>query len=118
LIQIIQSRKDNCIAFEVNGKLTKDDVRKLSVPTEIIKSSQGKAKAMMKIKSFTGYNFQSFLDDLKINIYHIQSFDKLAVIGDPQWRESLQVIKTYFPGVNVKVFDESDTEDAWDWLDD
>lgn len=116
MIQLIQSRKDDVIAFEVNGNVTKNDIRKLNIPMEIVTKSQGDAHALMKVNHFNGYSFPTFLTELKTGIPAFQEFDKIAVVADPNWLEALVAIEMYFPNVHVRYFGSEEKEQAWHWL--
>lgn len=116
MIQIIKSSKDDAIAFEVNGRVTKDDIRKLALPVEAVVKSQGNANALMVVNNFQGFTLSSFFEDLRFGLKHMKDFDKIAVVGDKKWLETLVKIESYFPKVNIKYFDTSEAREAWGWL--
>ncbi|MBK5093500.1 MAG: STAS/SEC14 domain-containing protein, partial [Actinobacteria bacterium] len=43
-------------------------------------------------------------------------FDKLAIVGGPEWVKLLIELDSILPGAEMKTFSTDQLQEAWDWI--
>ncbi len=118
LKEISALRENNVVAFEVRGKLVKEDYLNVFHPLvdEAAKSGK-KIRALVHFDpDFEGFSLGAALEDFKLGIHHWNSFEKLGVVTDKDWiANSVRVFSALMPG-EFKVFHEDQRDEACDWV--
>jgi hypothetical protein len=108
---------DNVIGIEIDGKITKTDIEKISLLVEEKLQRNQKLRVYVELKNLGGITLNALLEDLKLAFKHLKDFDKKAVICDVNWRMELAWLTAkLFPHIEVKCFNWSDIDEAKNWL--
>ena len=116
-IQLISQPFDNIIGFKIEGKIEAKDI------DYIVKSIEQKLKPGVKlriyaeIENWSGMSLAAFIKDLKFSLQHFKDFEKEAIVSDQRWLKNLaNVTNTLFSGIEVKHFNISNKEQAWEFI--
>lgn len=118
LKEISALRENNVIAFEVSGKLLKEDYLNIFHPLVDAAAKNGKKiKALIHFgPNFDGFSLGAAWEDFKLGAHHWNSFEKLAVITDKHWiANSVKFFSSLMPG-EIKIFAEEQRDEACDWI--
>ncbi|MEP6850732.1 MAG: STAS/SEC14 domain-containing protein, partial [Acidobacteriota bacterium] len=118
VVHFLQSTNPSVFAYEVNGRVTEEDIRDTVKELKIFFERNGKGNVLARIKDFGGFDFYGlFNDDLyRIKYQALSHVDKYAVVGPPSWmRNALELIGPIFD-MKLRVFDASEEADAWEWV--
>jgi len=118
LKEISALRENNVIAFEVRGKLIKEDYLSIFHPLVDEAAKNGKKiKALIHFSpEFEGFSLGAAWEDFKLGIHHWNSFERLAVVTDKDWiANSVKFFSSLMPG-ETKIFSEEQRDEACDWV--
>ncbi|WP_354625434.1 STAS/SEC14 domain-containing protein [Psychromonas sp. MME2] len=104
------------IVVKAIGKLNHADYQVLSpmIDSALQKVMSSSAKVLVDISEFEGWELRAAWDDFKLGLKHGESFSKIAVYGNNEWRALGIKVSEWFVSGEIKAFD--DYEAAMMWL--
>ncbi|MEA1951017.1 MAG: STAS/SEC14 domain-containing protein, partial [Planctomycetota bacterium] len=70
-----------------------------------------------ELTDFHGITPHALWDELKFDTKHCRDIERCAIVGDPSWHNWMtKISQTIFSRADVKFFDESQSQEAWDWV--
>ncbi len=118
MITIMSQSHDNVIGVQGTGKVTDQDYLNVLIPKldEVLKQ-HGTARLLYYLDdNFSGWEMGAMWEDAKFGIKHKDDFEKIAVVGGPQWAVWGTKLFSHFMEGQVKVFPPEELQAAWDWL--
>ncbi len=118
LKEISALREDNVIAFEVSGKLSKEDYLNIFHPLIDAAAKDGKKiRALIHFSPhFEGFSLGAAWEDFKLGVHHWHSFEKLCVVTDKAYiTNSVKFFSALMPG-EIRVYPENERDEACDWF--
>lgn len=104
------------MAFRISGNVDRTDYDvMLPVLQERIKQ-HGKIRVYAEVQDVEDYSLEALWKDIKFDIRHANDFSKAALVGDRQWIDWLTVMAKPFTSAEVKYFDFSQRQLAWEWI--
>jgi len=120
MIELIPDLPTNVVAFTATGQVTGDDYEKVLVPAVEEKLREHEK---IRILYHLGPDFKKFTttalwDDAKVGLHHLTDFERIAVVSDLTWIQTLvKGIGLAMPG-QVRTFANSELDAARDWISD
>ena len=117
-IHFLQTTNDKVFAYEVNGKLREKDIKAAVEQFKPYLEREGKINVLARMKDFGGFDLLSVFDDdlIKLKYKSLSKVDRYAVVGPSAWmRNLLELISPMF-SAQVRVFDASEEQAAWEWV--
>ena len=60
---------------------------------------------------------QALWDEMKFDVKHCNDIERCAIVGDPSWHQWMTKMgQTIFRRAQMKYFDKSQSEEAWQWV--
>jgi hypothetical protein len=118
MIQLIDGLPDNVIGLEAAGQVTSGDYENVIAPTIDAKQREHDKVRLIYVlgPEFDGYSAGAVWQDSKLLFKHPSSWEKVAIVTDEDWlRRSVSLFGWMVPG-EVKVFANSDSTEARDWV--
>jgi hypothetical protein len=115
---LLSDGKDGLIAYEVDGRISAEDVDRLLAPLEALMKGDDPINLLVRFRSFDGFDpailANGSLLGIKMNaITHLRRY---AVIGAPKWMvTTVSTIAAMMP-FEMKMFDNAQDEAAWAWV--
>lgn len=116
MLSFIPSQDPHTLAFEVSGTVTKEDLQKLeqSIKENFSKDQPFNAYAVMQeVKMPTA---KALIEEAKIDMKRWSQYNKLAVVSEKKWLETMTTISDFLPGIKVEHFNMDEMEKAWNWI--
>jgi hypothetical protein len=118
MITILPESEGNILGVQASDKLTDPDYRDIWIPKllELIEK-YGNVRALIYLDdTFRGWEVAALFDDAKIGIQHGNEFEKIAVVGGPEWVGwSIKMFAHFMKG-EVRVFPGEELKAAWNWI--
>lgn len=116
MLSFIPSQDSQTIAFEVSGKVTKEDLQKLeqSIGEEFSEDQPFNAYAIMQEVEMP--TAKALMEEAKIDMKRWSQYNKLAVVSEKNWLEKMTNISDFLPGIKAKHFSMDEMEQAWSWI--
>ncbi|MFP4468663.1 MAG: STAS/SEC14 domain-containing protein [Bacteroidales bacterium] len=116
MFHILDFTKDNLIAFQVDGKVKKEDYDKLKPLLEKVEKDYDTQKLYLELKNIEGIDLPALWEDFKVYFKHIRNFDKIAVVGSGDIEKKLSSLSNPFVSGEVRFFNVSESVTAREWL--
>lgn len=117
-IHFMQTTNEKVFAYEVNGKLREKDIKAAVEQFKPYLEREGKINVLARMKDFGGFDLLSVFDDdlIKLKYKSLSKVERYAVVGPSAWmRNLLELISPMF-SAQVRVFDSSEEQAAWEWV--
>lgn len=120
MFQIMPESEGNIIGLRASGRLTDQDYQEVLIPSlEGLIKEHGKIRLLCFMdEEFAGVEAAAMWDDAKYFLPHRNAFEKMAIVGGPQWIAfitKLFVILMRVKGA-VKSFPSDQLPQAWEWV--
>ena len=117
-IRFLQTTSDKVFAYEVDGRVTPDDIRETVKEMKSHFDRNEKVNVLARMSGYKGFDLSALLiDDLYRMKYHaLSKVERYAVVGAPTWmRNFLELIDPAFR-VKIRVFESEQENAAWEWI--
>ena len=112
----IVSEEGKIVHVRVSGKLTQEDYEKLIPTWQRVIARAGAMRLLLVMEDFHGWEIGAAWDDLRFEIEHRQSVERVAMVGDKAWEKWMIKIGALFAPDLVKYFDASEIAEAEKWV--
>ena len=105
----------NVLGYEVKGKLTQKEFEALSIEIKASVAEHGKVRLLLRMNEIPKMELGALAEDLKLAPY-ANDLERYAIVSDSTtvgWAEKLGDILI---SGEVKYFEDSQYEEAWDWI--
>jgi hypothetical protein len=117
-IHFLQTTSENVFAYEVDGRVTEQDIKDAVTELKSKFSKNEKINVLARIKSFKGFDLSALLNDdlYRVKYQTLSQVERYAVVGPPTWmRNFLELIDPALK-LKIQVFDAEDENAAWEWV--
>lgn len=118
MIVVMERSQGKVLGLKASEMVTDADYKDVLIPRlESIIKEHGKARLLFEFdEKFDGYEPTALWDDSVFGIKHKNDFEKIAVVGGPNWVEwATRMSAAFMPGA-VKTFAAQEIQEAWAWL--
>ena len=117
MFEILEKSSGNVIGFKVRGKLVHEDYAQFVPKLEQMIEQHGSIRCYCELTEFHGLTPHALWDELKFDTKHCKDIERCAIVGDPSWHHWMTKIgQTIFHRADVRYFDQSRSQEAWDWV--
>ena len=103
------------VGARVSGKITDEDYREVLVPALGEALQRGQVKLLYVLEKDFSYSAGAAWEDTKLWARHLTGWQKVAVVSDAEWLESIRAFGWLMPG-EIRVFELDDVDEAQEWL--
>lgn len=112
--KVLDRSHDNVLGFEVEGKVTAEEVEQAAAVADKAIQEHGKISWLLVWKTTHYASLKAFYEDTSWLLKNIKNFDRMAIVGDKKWEEIL--VKADGLVYGEKYFDISQLDEAWDYV--
>lgn len=115
---LLADGSDGVIAFEVNGRITAEDVDRVMQPLQPILERDGKVNLLVKFVSWDGFD-PSLMTDTSVmgaKFGAIGNVGRYAVVGAPSWMKGMMSGVAPMMPFEMRFFEAADESDARQWV--
>ena len=118
MIKVLPESNGNILIVRAVGKLTDQDYKEILIPSlESIIREHGKARLLLDMgDEFYGWEAAALWDDAHFGLTHRNDFEKMGVVGGPQWVDwGLKIAKLAISG-QLRSFTSRERAEALRWI--
>ena len=116
-IRLNEENNGKRLAIHVTGKLIKDDYAEFVPAFERLVQQHGKLRVLFDMTDFHGWEVGAAWEDFKFGVAHFSDIERMALVGEKKWQESMAIFAKPFTNAQVRYFDHAKTTEAREWLD-
>src|SRR5690606_36650247 len=109
--------RDNVMGYEVSGTVTEDDYLEMVTELREVIDDFGGARVLVRVAELPNPDFpRAFSDRIEPLTDELGAVERYALVSDdPDVEEAVAEIDETFP-TELRVFDSTEEEVAWDWV--
>ena len=118
MIEIMTESAGPVVGIHASGKLADRDYREVLIPAlESRFGKHGKLRLLFFMDAgFEGWDLGAAWDDAVFGFRHLADFDRLAVVGGPEWVRVAARLSALLMKGEVRTFDADALDEAWAWV--
>ena len=116
MYEVLDRTEGDTVGFRVRGTLRKEDYDDMTALLEERIDRYGEVRILFEMRDFHGWKPGALWEDVKFDVTHNRKMTRAAMVGDAPWEEALTKLAKPFAHADVRYFDESEREAAWQWL--
>lgn len=118
MIEILPRSHDNVLAVKITGKLTSADYEHVLIPRLDAMLARHGSLSILAVfdDTFTGWSLDAAWDDARYGLKHRGDFNRLAVVGGPQWIRWCMAATGFIFRGEMHAFPDGGLEEAWSWV--
>jgi hypothetical protein len=116
MIEQLPSSNEKVLGFKMTGKLHDEDYKKFVPVIDAAVARQGKIRLLAQFHDFHGWDLHALWDDVKFATTHCLDIERIAMVGESKWQESMAKVCKPFTRAKIKYFDAAEIDKANAWL--
>ncbi len=117
MLKIMNESEGPVVGIRASGLLHEEDYTTLLPELEARFDTYGKLRLLFFADSgFEGWDIRAAWDDMSFGLKHASDFERLALVGAPDWVVWCLKLSAFLMKGEVKVFDSDALDAAWDWV--
>ncbi len=115
-VTLTEEHGGKVLHLDVSGKLQKADYANIEPEFERRVGQYGKLWVLLNLHDFHGWERDAAWEDLKHGLAHFSAIERLAMVGEKKWQQSIATFCKPFTKADVRYFDHEDEAEARKWL--
>lgn len=115
-IQLEKSSVGNIVTLKFRGKVSKADYEEFIPQLDYLMEKDNKLRLLIELHEFEGWTAGAMWEDTKFAARHFNDIERLAVVGDKHWENSMVTFLKPFTMAAAKYFDLQDIDRARQWI--
>ncbi|MCU4651472.1 STAS/SEC14 domain-containing protein [Roseibacterium sp. SDUM158016] len=117
MLQIMEGSEGKVVGVRAGGKLTEADYKDLLPKLQERFSEFGRLNVLFYAdETFEGWNMEAAWEDASFGFAHIADFERLALVGAPEWVVWCVKLSAFLFKGEVRIFDAGALDAAWAWV--
>jgi len=116
MFKILDFTQNNVIAFEVSGKIEKEDYDKLTPILEKTEREYDKINLFIELNELKGMTLKALLEDIKTYFKNIRKIRKAAIVGKNGIEKGLTEATNFVVHAEIRYFSRKEYESARKWI--
>lgn len=116
MIKPIDFTDQHIIGFQMQGKITEDEIKAWADKLDQKSDQAGKLRVYVEAKDIDSVTMDAVLEDLKFDITHLGDFEKAAFVSDETWTKLSAFMGRLVPNLEARQFALAEREQAQQWI--
>lgn len=104
------------VEIALSGKVTRTDYEDFVPGFEQLLQDHGPLRMLVELRDFHGWTFGGLWEDIKFDVRHFRSLERVAIVGEKRWHEAMALFCKPFTTAKVRYFESFEIPDARTWL--
>jgi len=116
MVTNIETTRGDLVAIQLTGSLERQDYDQLIPVLESKINQFGKIDLYWEMEGVSGWQPGGMWQDIKFDVKHVNSFRKVAIVGDKKWEEWIARMIRPFTTAEIGYFDITQKAEAMAWV--
>lgn len=108
--------ENQVLTITASDRLTIDDYKRLLPELEELLEKHDSVRFYIKLENLSGFDMEALWKEIKFDYKHKNQYGKTAIVGDKKWEKWGTKISKLFFDAEMKFFDKSQSDEAWNWV--
>jgi len=116
MLQII-NEFPNILYLKAKNNILKSDLESITTLLDLKIKEEGRLSLYLLLEDVSDIEAGAFWEDFKFGLFHLNDFDKVAVVGDEMWMKWIRNFgKLFAAPIEVNYYNTSNNEKALKWI--
>jgi hypothetical protein len=117
-VRLIETTSPNVIAFEVDGRIRAEDMRRLIATSEEAMKAHEHVNVLVRVSRFDGVGLDAPREEglASMKMKGWKQVDRYALVGGPAWMATVTGWFTPLVRTQTRHFDLDQEDEAWRWI--
>jgi SpoIIAA-like len=117
-VRPIGSATPGVIAFEVNGRIRSEDMRRVIAVSEEALKAHERLRVLVRVVNFDGVGLEALREEglVAMKMKGLRQVERYALVGGPTWMKTVAGWSSPLVRTETRHFDLAQEEAAWRWL--
>jgi hypothetical protein len=117
-VHLIETTRPDVIAFEVNGRIRRDDMHLLIRAFEQALGAHERLRVLVRVAHFDGITLEALREEglASMKMQGWRQVERYALVGGPVWLAAMTGWVAPMTRIQTRHFDAAREEEAWRWL--
>ncbi|WP_230530437.1 SpoIIAA family protein [Microvirga roseola] len=117
-IRPIGTTKPDLVAFEVDGRIGAEDMRRLIATFNQAMDEHHRLRVLVRVRDFDGVTLDALRQEglMAAKMRGWGKVERYALVGGPAWMEGVTASAAPFVGIQTRRYELADEAQAWSWL--
>ncbi len=117
-VRLIETSRPDVIAFEVGGRIRRDDMHVLVKAFEQALSAQERLRVLVRIVDFDGVTLEALREEglASVKMRGWRQVERYALVGGPAWMATVTGWASPLTRIETRHFELAQEDEAWRWL--
>ena len=117
MVEVLPGTHGSVLLLKAVGMLSDADYRNVLIPRlEAIITEHGKARLLLDLSDFFGWELAALWDDARFGLAHRHDFARIAVVGGPSWLDWGVKLSALMMSGELRSFSPRALESAVAWV--
>ncbi len=116
MFELLSGSEGKVVGIHASGRLHDSDYKSFMPKIEQRIDEYGKIRLLVDMEGFAGWDLYAAWDDFTFGMTHWHHFEKMALVGDATWERLAAKASGMLMRGEVRYFDLSDRDAAWEWI--
>ena len=117
MFEVLEKSSGKVVGMKIRGTLVHENYAQFVPKLEKLIEEHGSIRCYCELADFHGITPHALWDELKFDAKHCKEIERCAIVGDPSWHQWMtKISKMIFSRAKIKYFDQSQSEEAWQWI--
>ena len=117
-VHFIETSSADVVAFEVNGRIRRDDMHRLIAAFEQALGAGPRLRVLVRVVDFDGVSLEALREEglASVKMRGWRQVQRYALVGGPAWMATVAGWSAPLVGIETRHFDATREDEAWRWL--
>jgi hypothetical protein len=116
MIRKLNVEAPQVIAYDIDGKVTTEDVKALHDARREVIEERGAVRLLMDVRDLSGAGPRAVVEDLKLTPEYVKDVERYAVVGDARWQKWLTSAANTVTRGEARYFEPEEFDRAREWI--
>jgi hypothetical protein len=116
--RIIETGDPKLINYEIDGRLTMDDIERVVQPLQKAFEKDEKIDLLVRMKNYAGFDPSILIQPsvIAVKLSSIRYLRRYAIVGTEDWLKNLSGMFAWLSPIELKFFNVAQEDEAWAWV--
>jgi hypothetical protein len=117
MFEQVKNAQGNIVALKIRGEITQKDFDSISRIMEKAIKKYVTIRLLLVIEHYASFfSAESLYEDLSFAHLYSNNIERMAVVGNRNWKSTWVALFGLFSGFLTQYFDETELNEAWNWV--
>lgn len=117
MFEPIDKIQGHVLGIRITGEISEDEHLKIDAMIRTAIAKWGRLRILIVVKHYPSFSSaEALYEDLRMVKKNAEHIQRMAIVGDRQWKSTWVGIFGLFSGIETNYFQLDQVQEAWQWI--